>query len=686
MSLFPNQIVTAKQIVDGFLVGSNYTVLLAQMQSGKSDTYMLVGAELVRTGLIEKFVVFSGNAEVALREQAQQQEYFWEKYEEYLYELLGEGRKTRDVVRFVKHTWNSDSVLWSNDLLKYEHVGGKTLFIWDESHVAQTGPTTKLLKGNRPCQFFQKIGLAADGSPNPDGHLMLSVSATPFSEIIVNEKHSQPKNVVCMPPGAQYRGLKQMMEDDQIVPFKANGRWSNLVVLFSEISEQVRTNGVGIVRATGDKVVKLQEICKGNGIPCHLHDISDKAKINDLLETHTGVIIVKGKVKMGQQIEKRRIKWCMETAVVPNTDTFLQSLVGRCMGYHNSGTHAGIKIYVSEKFWNTGDAQKYIDMMEHYENNQHVHTDMVQTALCVPEHAMNVKKGTKSNAGLVPAGPFKGHRLFRTCPDKVSLDLSEWDGTQSDFERVIIDFISGGGLETHNNTDYVKHMLAGKVDGNKKVTLSSFKDNAAAVKADFHNEMERLVKTKHVLSTPGTSLGCLPNEIKLWHGLENKRKWAKIRELRRCGKPLVCFLQYLSTHSSEQATSLPKTTMDEVFSNQTEAGNEVLQNGGFTNGLKIETATIPNAMEAALLECIQTPLNSVLIRPREVTSNHSANSSTYKGITVSSGVYTALQPGGSIYKACQEKMNVKLKLTKPRGKKPKGAFWDGHTRLACISW
>ena len=96
MTFFSNQIEAAKQIVEQFKVGANYTILLAEMQSGKTDAFMLAGAELVREGIVDRFVVFSGNAEKALKEQAKNQIDFWRKYEDYLYELLGEGPETRN--------------------------------------------------------------------------------------------------------------------------------------------------------------------------------------------------------------------------------------------------------------------------------------------------------------------------------------------------------------------------------------------------------------------------------------------------------------------------------------------------------------------------------------------------------------------------------------------------------------
>lgn len=683
MSLFhQNQIDAAMRIVEGFKVGSNYTMLLAQMQSGKSDTYMLVGAELVRHGLVSQFVVFSGNAETALRDQAKNQKDFWRKYRRFLRKIDDDDDVTAERI---EDTWSDDSVIWSNDLLRYEPKGGKTLFIWDESHFAQTGPTAKLVKGNRPCQFFQKFGLCADGSPNRDGHLMLSVSATPFSEVIVNEAQNQPKNVVCMVPGPTYRGLRQMIADHQIVPFKANGRWSELESKFKELAVQVKDDGVGIVRATGGKVDDLVKFCKSVDVNYIVHDIGDSTDINKHLATHNGVIIVKGKVKMGKQIQKQRIKWCMETTVSPNTDTLLQSLLGRCMGYpSSSGAHGGIKIYVSEKFWNTGEAQRYIDMMEYYETDQHLDS-AAAAEVVVPEHAMNVKRGASPTACSVPAGPHStSTTLYRTIPDKINLNLSEWDGTREDLTRLICDLFNGDQLRTRNDTKYVKHMLAGGAGKVGRVTLSSFEKNSAAIKKDFRGELGRCATSQRVLRDPGSSLGCGPTEVKVWHNLKNKGFIGQIQKFKEAKKPLACFLQYLSL--TRPKTVLPDTTLKEVFSNQTEAGDEVLQNGGYIAGLKIETATDPAAMCAALIECVRhSKTKSELSYPCEVNSNYCSGGKGYKGITISNEIYEQLKPSGAIYEECKKNGAI-LKLSLARGKKPTDPFWRENTRLTRISW
>jgi len=667
MTFFPNQITAAKKIVEQFKVGANYTILLAEMQSGKTDSFMLAGAELIREGLVDRFVVFSGNAEKALKKQAKNQKDFWRKYRKYIRTFLDEAA-TNDASEMVEDTWGEDSVIWSSDLLKWTRcTGKKILFIWDESHYAQSGPSLGNGKGNRPSQFFKKLGLKANGAPNRDGDLMLSVSATPFSEILANENQASPKAVVYMKPGDSYRGIAKMMVDGQIKTYKK----SELMTTFERLALSVKTSGVGIIRATGQQNVdKLITKCSTLGVKCHLHDEKDTQDINVLLcgseegaHPHTGVIIVKGKVKMGKQIQKHRLCWVMETALNPNTDTFLQGLAGRCMGYpESSGAHAGVKIYVSEKYFNTGDAEKYIDMMDYFARN-----GTADVTLQVPSRAMNVAKQKSSK---------KKNGLYPTIPDKIVLDLSEWDRdrTREDLVRVVMDHIFSSAYTTKNDTNHIK-TLKGNV---KSLTFSSLLGNESH---EGHKEaLEKCVATNTVLSSPGSSCGVRANgsEIKVWTD-----NW---RETERSGENPVCYIQYLSTKPGPDA--LPETTGIEVFSNQLETGEIIMGNGLSQMFLKPETASNITDMKSAIEYLVQQTtgddIPSSISTSRSIVSNATTESPEWKGVAVSQDVHKSLKYGGEIYKYIFETYNAKLKTTKAKYK-PSG-FPSHLVRLSSIKW
>ena len=81
---YENQIRSVKKIVTFFRNGKEYVILHAQMQSGKSDTFMLAGAELVRLGLFDRFVVVSANADRDLGKQTKNVDDFKSKYIKFL--------------------------------------------------------------------------------------------------------------------------------------------------------------------------------------------------------------------------------------------------------------------------------------------------------------------------------------------------------------------------------------------------------------------------------------------------------------------------------------------------------------------------------------------------------------------------------------------------------------------------
>jgi hypothetical protein len=58
-----------KQIINKFVNDQPFTILLAQMQSGKTGTYLFTGFEMVRRGLVDRIIIISGSADTSLRTQ-----------------------------------------------------------------------------------------------------------------------------------------------------------------------------------------------------------------------------------------------------------------------------------------------------------------------------------------------------------------------------------------------------------------------------------------------------------------------------------------------------------------------------------------------------------------------------------------------------------------------------------------
>jgi len=668
-SFYPNQVIAAADGVDSFKAGANYCILLAEMQSGKSDAFMLVGAELVREGLIDQFVVLSGNAETALRDQARNQREFWRKYRKHLKYLSDDD----DTANTVHDTWTTKSVVWSSELSKYKSPPGKTLFIWDESHYAQSGPSATCVKGNRPYQFFQNLGLCADGSPNRGGNLIMSVSATPFSELITNETSNQTKSVVYMSPGTNYIGLNEMLANNQLILFDVK----SLTEKFRQIALEVKDEGVGIIRATGSNVDALESICRGIGVSVWIHDQSDSRDINDLLESkahpHTGVIIVKGKVKMGKQIQKHRIRWCMETAANPNTDTFLQGLAGRCMGYpESSGANNNIKIYISRKYYNLRDFEEYIGMINHYKGSSH-------GLLKVPSRAANVVK---------VKGQGKEQKFFKTIPVTTEIDLNGWEVDEKDIRRMVYDSLMNEEIvktDTHLNWVLSECDPDKGKKGESSLSFASFSNYGDdGVDGDNHKTMmDDCIAGKQPLLHPGSSFGVAADgrEVRVW---TNDWGITALKGLKEEKKKLTVYIQYLSETPHPSASTLATTTGIEVFRNQTETPETPVQ-GAIALKLGNETAfdvqEMLSAIEYLVKQTVSPQVPDSVETSRTIESN--ASSENWKGIGVTSEVHRALKCGGEIYKHIKSNYGLKLACTKCL---PTKTFPSDLVRLSQIKW
>ena len=306
---FPEQIIAGDKILDVFM-DETYVCLLAQMQSGKTGTYMYVACEMLRRGLVNQVIIFSGNREIELREQT-------------------EDSLPLEFITQIK-------VIWGPQLKTYIQTPN-TLYIWDESHYGQSHK-------QEVDKFLTRLGLQATGTKNTNGDFLLSVSATPFSELSDDFTLNQNKCIVRLRTSDDYLSIAEMKLNHQIKPY------SKLESQFLSIMQTY--DGFGIVRVSDNKKdsqqVKLKHIAKQNGWETVCYDMSYKGvSLDTLLATKPKktVIFLKGMIRMGKQLNKNHVSFCMETSI-SNTDTMLQGLLGRCCGY---GANRNVHIYLREK-------------------------------------------------------------------------------------------------------------------------------------------------------------------------------------------------------------------------------------------------------------------------------------------------------------------------------------------------
>ena len=277
-----------------------YVVLVAPMQSGKTTTYSAVAIQALKSGLVQKVVVLSGNRETMLRDQTKE--------------------RVKDFA----------TVVWGPELKHYTPNSLiPTLYIWDESHYGQSDD-------QEVDRFCARCGICPSGMDSIPGVYCLSVSATPFSEVIDAENTN--KLVIFQNTSKYYYGIANMLENGRIRTFTDyKDQMDKLVEALSKTKSKV-----GLVRLREDKgenkLVMLQSICDKYNIQLTLYDASsDDDELTRAIETKPSkshVVVVKGKLKMGKTIkDKRHVMFCMETAKSSNTDTLLQGLMGRFCGY-----------------------------------------------------------------------------------------------------------------------------------------------------------------------------------------------------------------------------------------------------------------------------------------------------------------------------------------------------------------
>jgi hypothetical protein len=372
--LSPQQLTAGNKILDTYLNSIyRWVILLAEMQSGKTDTFYFVAAEMLRLGKISNVIVLAGYQDNDLKCQLKDVTSFQNSYRLYMEDVLKMKTEMRNAHEIMVK--NSFSVYCGADLDKLFETQSSykiqdTLFIWDESHYAQN-------KINRPFKFLENLHISADAnSLNFSGkrnNYFLSVSATPYSEISVSIHNHQQKKIVKMEAGADYIGVGTFLRKNLIIPFQPTTWLSTLEKCFAET--KYATPKYAIVRIRGNhKMTEAIELATRMGWDYGIYDAKDgsKNKILSLDELEQPpplgkhkVIFIRGMLRMGKRVSKNHLAFVMETSQRSKTDTILQGLLGRMCGYHKN---LDIRIYLSDhisKIKNgTTELEKYVILME----------------------------------------------------------------------------------------------------------------------------------------------------------------------------------------------------------------------------------------------------------------------------------------------------------------------------------
>lgn len=416
------------EIITKFTEDQPFTVLLAQMQSGKTGTYLFTALEMVRLGIVKNVVIICGSSDTSLRSQTKGD------LDDALKGFLEETMEAQDMEGALRLHRATIGVYFSQDLGKLDEIPEETLVIHDESHMAQS-------KNNIPFKrFYQRNhldrALMGDFSELKKKHsYILGVSATPFSEIVANKKVQtddwtseesafldgldlNPKNFYFMEPGKGYIGVCELL-DTGCIKFEAeNIKASDCAHVASVLrkgSPKYHQKYVVVRTLCAEKDMDMMRtIASSTGFEYVTvfggEGSLEFMKVQPLKPT---LVHICGKFRMGQVVPKTYVAMVYEQSANPNADTILQGLLGRMCGYRGNGAHTDVDIYVSptaeELICKYSNAWKGGRMDE----------------LSTVTRAMNLGGVKRKNGGIIKEDGY-GNQWIMTVPVKFSFeDLDE---------------------------------------------------------------------------------------------------------------------------------------------------------------------------------------------------------------------------------------------------------------------
>jgi hypothetical protein len=427
LSKYNSNITAAEEILHHYDNGNSYVILLAQMQSGKSLCYWNVAFEQLRLNKSDSVIIFSGNRENELKKQSSCKREAFDIYTSILFE---KGIEFGDKDDLANMLFPKIKIIWGTELLKTKKedvFGGgvdedgeefplqeSLLFIWEESHFGQS-------KKQHVDLFLQKMGISAKTNGCINKTKILSVSATPFSELCnVFSGTETEKKIVRMIPSTEYRGVKWYFEQKKIHGILLDEEdilEENyyLNVLNDCFSTPTSGKKWAIIRCCKlqmkKKIIKLIDAkkwgyCNYDMTTSSTTAIKGKCIMNEIysftdLENppigRSTVIFVKGLCRMGTVVPKKHVSFVMElSSEESNTDTILQGLLGRMCGYISSTSMPmqPANIYIPQLITTSGEIERYIQFNQTMES------------FSIPHCAMNVRKPNKSasssNTFIVP--------------------------------------------------------------------------------------------------------------------------------------------------------------------------------------------------------------------------------------------------------------------------------------------
>ena len=336
-NMFPQQSDAALAALTIFATLIRYVLFRADVQSGKTGAYHGIIRMMMEQGLIDRAYILCGSHETELRSQC---------HEDIKEHHTAENQKK---IR----------VIFRQDFKKNTMTTRRALIVVDETHLVAE-------KDQTLSRFLGKHGLSMAGTTKhmiENNTYILSVSATPHAEeSAMIHGDSGEKARVVMRPGPGYYGPKNYYEDGHIrdvYPLHDIRGKYNFSLLLNRLAEQGPS--YLLFRVSKNKQMKhLQERLadwKAHH-PLHIVEFNSDKKDKDreivltrkeqqdhetqwrtripCLEERPAVMTVvflKGRLRCGKRVPNQFVSLAWEMSKHANTDTIIQSLLGRLSGY-----------------------------------------------------------------------------------------------------------------------------------------------------------------------------------------------------------------------------------------------------------------------------------------------------------------------------------------------------------------
>lgn len=349
-TFYDNQIKTANKLIRRIKKHS-YVMLVGQMQCGKTGVYLNTALRCIKTGVFDKVIIICGSRDTSLRTQLKKD--IEEAIKSYHTKQTGDT----SILDIKKSDKAKDCITlsWSQDLKNLPPISDNTLVIHDESHFAQS-------KDNKPYTDFYKRNNLEKSLYGDMTELIarnikiISVSATPFSELVANSSliengEIKKKEVLFIEPPEDYRGVPYLLKNNKI-KFDSQRIDSEKADIYNVIREGKYHNKYIIVRT---HLAKRHEALMRNiaySCNCDYKQVfsvdkdTDPYDFLDIEPFMNTVVHICGKARMGQVLYKQHVGMVYEQSSNPNIDTTLQGLLGRMCGMYDTEAP---DIYVSYK-------------------------------------------------------------------------------------------------------------------------------------------------------------------------------------------------------------------------------------------------------------------------------------------------------------------------------------------------